>query len=57
MIVPEGARHLTITDTDILYLDMAGSHLVVINDSDTATELLEQRSVVYSDRVCSSSSC
>ena len=41
-----------VTDTDILHLDMMGSHLVVLSSSDVATDLLEQRSVIYADRVC-----
>jgi hypothetical protein len=39
------------TDTDILHLDMMGSHLVVLSSSDVAIDLLERRSVMYSDRV------
>lgn len=38
-------------DTDILHLDMMGSHLVVLNSSNVAIDLLERRSVMYSDRV------
>ena len=30
---------------------MMGSHLVVLSSSDVATDLLEQRSAVYGDRV------
>jgi hypothetical protein len=40
-----------IADTDILHLNMMGTHLVVLNDSTVATDLLEQRSAVYADRV------
>jgi hypothetical protein len=40
-----------ITDTDILHLNMMGTHLVVLNDSTVATDLLEQRSATYADRV------
>ena len=38
-------------DTDVLYFNMMGSHLVVLNNTEVAKELLERRSVVYSDRV------
>ena len=38
-------------DTDILHLDMMGSHVVVLSSSDIATDLLERRGVVYGDRV------
>ncbi|KAF9645500.1 cytochrome P450 [Thelephora ganbajun] len=37
-------------DTDILHLDLMGSPLVVLNNSDVATDLLERHSIVYSDR-------
>ena len=32
---------------------MMGSHIVVLNNSDMATDLLERRSVISGDRVCS----
>lgn len=41
-----------ISEADILHLNLMGSHLIVFNDSDVATDLVERRSVVYSDRVC-----
>ncbi|KAF9645509.1 CyP450 monooxygenase [Thelephora ganbajun] len=37
-------------DTNILHLNTMGSHLVVLNNSDVAADLLERRSVIYSDR-------
>ncbi|KAF9646526.1 cytochrome P450 [Thelephora ganbajun] len=37
-------------DTDILHLDVMGSHLVVLSNSDVATDILERRSVIYADR-------
>ncbi|KAF9786299.1 cytochrome P450 [Thelephora terrestris] len=37
-------------NTDILHLDMMGSHMVVLNNSDVAADLLERRSLIYSDR-------
>jgi hypothetical protein len=36
--------------TDILHLNMAGTHLIILNSAKTATELLEKRSINYSDR-------
>ena len=38
------------TDTDVLHLSMMGSHLIILNNSTVATDLLE-RSVAYTDRV------
>ena len=37
-------------DTDILYLNVAGTSLVVLDTSETAMELLEKRSSIYSGR-------
>lgn len=37
-------------DTDILHLDMMGSHLVVFSNSDAAAELEQGRSALYSNR-------
>ncbi|KIK66409.1 hypothetical protein GYMLUDRAFT_239365 [Collybiopsis luxurians FD-317 M1] len=34
----------------IVYLNMAGQHIVVLNTKSVATELLERRSAIYSDR-------
>ena len=44
-------QYWSITETDILYLDMMGARLVVLNNSDVAIDLFERRSVVYADRV------
>ena len=40
-----------ITDTDILHLDMMGSHIIVLSNTGVAAELLERRSRIYSDKV------
>jgi hypothetical protein len=40
----------SLTDTDILYLNVAGTSLVVLDTSEAATELLEKRSSNYSGR-------
>ncbi len=37
-------------DTDILYLNVAGTSLVVLDTSEAAMELLEKRSSIYSGR-------
>lgn len=42
-----------IIDTNLLHLDVMGSHIVALSDSDVAADLIAQRS--YSDRVCKSS--
>jgi len=39
-------------DTDILHFNTMGSHMLVLSDPDVVLDLLERRSVVYSDRVC-----
>lgn len=40
-----------VADTDILHLDMMGSHLIVLNSSEAAQDLPERRSTIYGDRV------
>lgn len=37
-------------NTDVLHMDMMGSHLVILSDDDVAKDLLERRSLVYIDR-------
>ena len=39
-----------VPDTDILYLNVAGTSLVVLDTSEGALELLEKRSSIYSGR-------
>lgn len=39
-------------ETDILHLNMMGSHLVFLSDSDVAADLVGRRSAMYVDRVC-----
>ncbi|PPQ94311.1 hypothetical protein CVT25_004968 [Psilocybe cyanescens] len=41
---------LKVPDTDILYVNIAGSPVAVINSYKTAMELLENRSSMYSGR-------
>ncbi|KAG6908817.1 hypothetical protein DXG01_003170 [Tephrocybe rancida] len=37
-------------DTDIIHLDLAGTSVIVLDNAKIATELLEKRSSIYSDR-------
>lgn len=39
-----------ILDSDIIYLNLAGTPVVVVNSVDAAYELFERRSSLYSDR-------
>ncbi|TEB31967.1 hypothetical protein FA13DRAFT_1709429 [Coprinellus micaceus] len=38
-------------ETDILYLNIAGTEIIVLNTSKVATDLLENRSSMYSGRL------
>ena len=40
-----------ITDSDVIHLDLLGTHLLVVNTREAAFELFEKRSAIYSDRV------
>ena len=46
-----GVAFNRIIDTDILHLNIMGTHLVVLNNDTVATDLLEHRSAAYADRV------
>lgn len=37
-------------DSDILYLDLCGTHMVILNSTKSANDLLDKRSATYSDR-------
>ncbi|KAJ1308002.1 hypothetical protein OPQ81_002075 [Rhizoctonia solani] len=39
-------------NSDIIYLELLGNKIVVLNSAKAAFELLEQRSALYSDRIC-----
>ena len=39
-------------ETDMLHLNVMGSRLVFLSDSDVAAELVERSSAIYADRVC-----
>lgn len=38
-------------DSDVIRLNLAGSHVLVVNTHDAAFELFDRRSAIYSDRV------
>ncbi|CEL54925.1 O-methylsterigmatocystin oxidoreductase OS=Aspergillus flavus GN=ordA PE=3 SV=2 [Rhizoctonia solani AG-1 IB] len=38
--------------SDIIFLNVFGQHMVVLNSSKAASDLLEKRSSIYSDRLC-----
>lgn len=37
-------------DSDLIHLNLAGTHLVVVHSAEAAFELFEKRSGIYSDR-------
>ncbi|CUA72710.1 O-methylsterigmatocystin oxidoreductase [Rhizoctonia solani] len=39
-------------NSDIIYLDMIGQPVIVLNSAQAAVDLLEKRSAIYSDRLC-----
>lgn len=41
---------LSSSDSDVVHVDVLGSHVVILNSIEAATELLERRSSIYSDR-------
>jgi hypothetical protein len=45
------AQHFSITGTDVLYLNAPGMHMVVLSSLEAISDLLDQRSAIYSDRV------
>jgi hypothetical protein len=36
--------------SDVIHVDVMGSHIVILNSMKSANELLEKRSSIYSDR-------
>lgn len=38
-------------DSDVIHLDIFGTHLVILNSLEAASELLEKRSAIYSSRL------
>ena len=45
---------LIVLDTDILYLNLFGKGLVILNSNKTISDLLDKRSKIYSDKVSAS---
>ena len=41
-------------ETEIMYLNMLGADMVVLNSSEVIADLLDKRSAIYSDKVMSS---
>ena len=39
-----------IVDSDIIYLNLAGTPVIVVNSAQAAHDLFEKRSALYSDR-------
>ena len=51
-LAPLGERRLIVTlDTDILYLNLFGKDLIILNSTKTISDLLDKRSKIYSDKV------
>ncbi|ELU45229.1 cytochrome P450 domain-containing protein [Rhizoctonia solani AG-1 IA] len=56
--LPSGPEHVMYMQlghqlkSDIIYLSLLGHEIVVLNSSKVASELLDKRSALYSDRFC-----
>ncbi|KAJ1300391.1 hypothetical protein OPQ81_005210 [Rhizoctonia solani] len=56
--LPAGPEHIIYTElgkqlnSDIIYLDLLGNDIVVLNSIEAASDLLDKRSSLYSDRFC-----
>ncbi|CUA69923.1 O-methylsterigmatocystin oxidoreductase [Rhizoctonia solani] len=56
--LPSGPEHIMYTklgkqlNSDIVYLNLFGHEIIVLNSSEAASDLLEKRSALYSDRFC-----
>lgn len=44
------ADQLEMTDSDVVYMNLLGKHIVVLNSDKATKELLEKRSALFSDR-------
>lgn len=46
------ARHATliISGSDVVHVDVLGTHMVIVNSTKAANELFDKRSSIYSDR-------
>lgn len=56
--IPSGVEWLAymklgkLLNSDVIYLSMLGQRIVVLNSAKAASDLLEKRSALYSDRMC-----
>ncbi|CAE6397209.1 unnamed protein product [Rhizoctonia solani] len=54
--IPPGHEHLAFTklgeqlDSDIVYLELLGQKIIMLNSAEAASEIMEKRSALYSDR-------
>lgn len=49
-----GADHY-IVDSDIVYMNLAGTHVVILNSAEHIAEVLDKRSAISSNRYASTS--
>ena len=50
-----GVISLIRIDTDLLYLNLFGKDMIVLNSTKAISDLLDKRSKIYSDKVCTPS--
>ena len=43
---------LELLDSDVVYLNFFGADNIILNSNEAISDLLDKRSVIYSDRVC-----
>lgn len=49
-IFRDGSSYLWTPGSDILYLNVLGTHMIVLNSTEAAKEILDKRASLYSDR-------
>jgi hypothetical protein len=50
LVLPHGILMSVLSGSDLIHLNLLGTHVVVLNTAQAAVELLERRSLKYSDR-------
>lgn len=50
MLEDSNVELISLVDSDIIHLNVAGTSIVVLDTLEVANELLDQRSAIYSDR-------
>lgn len=55
-LLPEDSWLTASKDSDILSVKVFGMNLIIVNSLEAATDLLDKRSSIYSDRYSSSAS-